>query len=95
MKTLNFDVKFDSKASRKELLVRLVYWIPLVIVTWLLSLVGMVCVVIQLLYIIFTGKRHQTLFKWTKIAVEYRLKFGSYYMLLTKERPEIIPPSLK
>ncbi|MFH0923078.1 MAG: DUF4389 domain-containing protein [Candidatus Micrarchaeota archaeon] len=95
MKTLNFDVKYDRKASRKELLVRLVYWIPLVIVLWILSLVGTICWFIQILYIIITGKRHESLFKWTKIAVEYRLKFGSYYFLLTKERPEIIPPSLK
>ncbi|MEM4254977.1 MAG: DUF4389 domain-containing protein [Candidatus Norongarragalinales archaeon] len=95
MKTLNFDVKYDAKASRKELLVRLVYWIPLVIVLWILSLIGAICWVIQLLYIIFTGKRQQTLFKWIKLAVEYRLKFSSYYFLLTKERPEIIPPSLK
>ena len=95
MKTLNFDVKYEKKASRTELLVRLVYWIPLVIVLWILSLVGTVATIAQLVYIIVTGRRNQTLFKWTKIAVEYRLKFSTYYFLLTKERPEIIPPSIK
>lgn len=77
------------------MLVRLVYWIPIIIVMWILSLVGTVSWVAQIVYIIITGKRHQFLFKWTKLAVEYRVKFESYYMLLTKERPEIIPPSLK
>ncbi|OIO25209.1 DUF4389 domain-containing protein [Candidatus Micrarchaeota archaeon CG_4_10_14_0_2_um_filter_55_9] len=91
MKSFKLDVKYKEKASRWELAMRLVYWIPLVIVLWILSILAAVCWVIQLLVVLFAGKRNKTLQKIILARVRYRAKFAAYYGFLTDERPEIVP----
>ena len=91
MKTVKYEVKSAEKASRWELLARFVYWIPLVIVLAILQILAAVCWVFQLLIVLIAGKRNATLSKLINAAVEYKLKMTAYYMLLTDERPEIIP----
>jgi len=88
---VKYEVKSAAKASRWELLVRLVYWIPLVIVLVVLQILAFVCWVFQLLYVLFAAKRNETLSKVIKLRVGYELKLVTYYGLLTDERPEIIP----
>ena len=91
MKTIKYEVKSKAKASRKELLVRLVYWIPLVIVLFFLQAIACFCWFLQLLVIIITGKRNKALSDFLKLRVEYELKMMTYFTLLTDERPEILP----
>ncbi|OIO27899.1 hypothetical protein AUJ16_02160 [Candidatus Micrarchaeota archaeon CG1_02_60_51] len=91
MKTVKYEVKSAEKASRWELLVRLVYWIPLAIVLAILQMIACACLVVQFLLVLIAGKRNATLSKFVNAAVEYGLKLAAYYFLLTDERPEIIP----
>ncbi|VVB67303.1 Uncharacterised protein [Candidatus Norongarragalina meridionalis] len=91
MKTVKFEVKVPEKASRWELLVRCVYWIPLVIVITILAILASICWVIQLLVILVTGKRNGAMQKYIKAYQTYQVKMGSYFNLLTDERPEILP----
>ena len=91
MKTVKYEVRAPEKASRTELLVRLVYWIPLVIVLMILCMIAGICWVVQLLLVLIVGRRNATLSKLISAAVEYRLKLTVYYILLTDERPEILP----
>jgi hypothetical protein len=91
LKTIKYEVKSKAKASRTELLVRLVYWIPLTIVLLFLQVVAGLCWFLQLLVIIITGKRNKALSGFMKLRIEYELKMMSYYSLLTDERPEILP----
>lgn len=91
MKSLKFSVEYMEKAPRMELLMRLVYWIPLVIVGWILGIVSAICLFVQFFYVLLLGKRHATLQKYILLQVEYNLKFSSYYALLTDERPPIVP----
>ncbi|MFH1471031.1 MAG: DUF4389 domain-containing protein [Candidatus Micrarchaeota archaeon] len=91
MKTLKYSVDMPAWASRRELLVRLVYWIPLAIVSWVLGMVAGICVFAQIFHILFTKKMHPTLHKYTKLNVEYQAKMNSYFNLLIDERPPIIP----
>jgi len=91
LKTVKLEIKAPAKASRWELAVRLVYWIPLYIVLVILGMLAGLCWFVQLLLVVFTGSRNATLAKFVKAFVEYHVKFTSYYLLLTDERPEVIP----
>ncbi|MFH0835060.1 MAG: DUF4389 domain-containing protein [Candidatus Micrarchaeota archaeon] len=91
MKTVKYEVRAPEKASRTELLVRLVYWIPLTIVLMILGMIAGICLVVQLLLVLIAGRRNATMSKLINAAIEYRLKMTAYYSLLTDERPEIIP----
>lgn len=93
MKTIQLKVSTPKRSSRKELLVRLVYWIPLLIVFYILSLVGMVCWLVNLFSVIIRGRVSFSLAKIQQVAMDYDYKFRTYYSFLTDERPPIIPES--
>ncbi len=93
MKTIQTKVALPQKSSRMELLVRLVYWIPLVIVYYILSLVSGLCWFINLFSVLIRGRVSVSLAKIQKTAIDYLYKFQSYYSFLTDERPPIIPES--
>ena len=95
MQSVKVEVVQQEKASRAELLVRLVYWIPLVIVVALLAIIASVVVLISILTILFLGKRILGLTKFIAIMVAYKAKMDSYLLLATDERPPIIPEELK
>jgi len=91
METVKMTVVSDAKASRLELLVRLVWG---TVVGFVLGLIGMfmgVLVTIQWFHILFLGQRQagiQRLVNAYGVAVT-QLKF--YLMLATDERPSILP----
>jgi hypothetical protein len=91
MKTVRSEIAFKERASRIEILVRLVYWIPLVIVLWVLSAVAGFVEIVQLLHILLLGRRHPTLNKFLSIFVKFQFQINAYYSLTTDERPPIIP----
>ncbi len=94
MKSFKLGVKYKEKASRTELLVRLVYWIPLAIVLWILGILAAICWLVQLLFVLVAGKRNETLQKVILARLRYEAKFSAYYGFLTDERPEIVPEEL-
>ncbi len=91
MKTVKYSVDYAEPASRMELLVRFVYWIPMALVIWVLGIVSGICMVGQWLHILFTRKRHATLQKYIRLYMEYMVAMNSYLYLLTEERPPIMP----
>ena len=91
MKTVDAKVTFLEKASRLELVIRII-WILLV--SFVLSFFGIVAFVaqtIQWFYILFLGKRNSGLQVWIKAVVIQQFRLMSYASLLTDERPPIVP----
>jgi len=93
MKSIQLKVSTPKTSSRKELLVRLVYWIPLLIVFYVLNVVGMFCLIVNLFSVLIRGRVSVSLAKVQQTAINYDYKFRTYYSFLTDERPPIIPES--
>lgn len=91
METVKIDIASADKASRSELFVRILWCIVSGIVLWFFSIIAGVCLVVQWLYILVTGKRHKTLNKVIKVYLYYRTKMYAYLMMLTDERSPILP----
>lgn len=81
---------FKEDASRKELLVRLVYWIPLAIVGWFLGVIAQFCAVGQFVAIAVTGERVKQLWELQALFLRYFANYSYYLFLETDERPPII-----
>ncbi len=93
MKSIQLKVAVPKQSSRKELLVRLVYWIPLLIVYYMLNFVGLFCLFVNFFSVLIRGRVSFSLADIQKIAINYDYKFRAYYSFLTDERPPIIPES--
>jgi uncharacterized membrane protein len=91
MKTVQYDVQSDQKASRVELFVRIIWGIISMIVLWILAVIAGICFILQWLYILVSGKRSTELNKVIKIYVRYQVGVISYLYLLTDERNPILP----
>ena len=95
MKTVKYDVVFDEKASRMELLVRFFWSIPVYIVYIFVAMAQFFILVAQWFHILFTGKRHRELRKWNLMATRYIVNWYTYIYLLTDERNPIVPEGLE
>ncbi len=91
MKTVQTSVKSPQQASRTELLVRLVYWIPLVIVYYILSFLYMLGWIVNLGAVLIRGLRSARISAFLTQVLDYQYKMGAYYSFVTDERPPIIP----
>ncbi|MBI5159209.1 DUF4389 domain-containing protein [Candidatus Micrarchaeota archaeon] len=91
MNTVSASIKSKEQASRKELLVRFVYAIPLAIVLMVLSVIAGVCTIVQWFHILAFKKRNMMLNEWIVKYLEYDFKVNTYTNLATDERPEIMP----
>ena len=91
MKSVKYSVEYGKKAGRLELLMRILWSIPSYIVMMVLSIICMIALTLQLLYVIVFGKRHRTLHDWIIKYFAYSVKWGSYIALLTDERNPIMP----
>jgi len=89
VKTVQVDVQSEEKASRVELLVRLVYWIPLCIVQAVLGIILVILWLVNLVTILVLGKRVGM--DLVKKYWQYKAKMECYYLLMTDERPPIMP----
>ncbi len=89
MQTVSVDIKTDPKASRVEVLVRILYWIPLGIVMFILAILSILLFYVNILTCLILGKRVGGAF----IAkyVSYSAKYMAYMMFATDERPPIMP----
>jgi len=91
MKTVKSSIIYKEKASRLELLVRIIYAIPIAIVLWLFGILVGVAQIILWFHILFLGRRHKTLSNFVKIYITYLFRVHAYLNLVTDERPPIIP----
>ncbi|MEW5955769.1 MAG: DUF4389 domain-containing protein [Candidatus Micrarchaeota archaeon] len=89
VKTVQADISVQENASRVELLVRLVYWIPLVIVQAVLGIIAVILWLVNILTVLILGKRVGM--DLVKKYWQYYAKMGAYYLLATDERPPIMP----
>ncbi|MBS3061655.1 MAG: DUF4389 domain-containing protein [Candidatus Diapherotrites archaeon] len=92
--SVSLKVESIEKASRLELLVRLVYWIPLLIVTWVLQVLAGISWIVTFFSVLVLGKRFSLFSRLMTLAMVYNLRFYAYYSLLTDERPPIIPEGI-
>lgn len=91
MNSVSYDVSFQEKASRIELLIRIVYAIIGGIVFYILSLLSIVAWLLQLIIILITGKREKKINGFIQLTLRYGVRLSSYLMFLTDERPPIVP----
>ncbi|MFA6329381.1 MAG: DUF4389 domain-containing protein [Candidatus Micrarchaeia archaeon] len=97
MQTVTYSVLWSDKASRLELFVRLVYGIPFaVIMLVLFHILGLFTLILpfvaQALTILFSRARSKTIADFFhKYYLDYIFQYFAYYLLLTDERPAIVP----
>lgn len=91
MKTIKSSIAYKKRASRLELLVRIVYMIPIIVVLWIFNIMAGLAVFLQVFNILIFGQRNRTLNDFVKTYVTYMFRIRTYLSLLTDERPPIIP----
>lgn len=91
MKTVKSKIIYKEKARRLELLVRVLYAIPIAIVLWVFSILAGLAQFVLFFHILILGKRHISLNNFVKMYVTYLFRVHAYLNLLTDERPPIIP----
>lgn len=91
MKTVKYDVTYEEKASRLELLIRFLWSIPSYLVLMVLSMVAMIMMVLQFFHMLLLGKRHKAMHEWIMKFMAYEVKWITYVYLLTDERNPILP----
>ena len=91
MKTVKYQIKFSSKASRLELLIRFLWSIPTAVVLCVLIIIGAVAAILQFLYILILGRRHAGCHKWIAKCMIYAVEYKTYANMLTDERSPIMP----
>lgn len=91
MKTVSLNVQSAQRASRVELFVRIVWGLVSGIVLCIYGIIAAICLVIQWLIILITGKRNIPLNNIIRGYFYYRARLEAYLLLLTDERSPIIP----
>jgi len=91
MNTVATQIRYLPKASRLELIIRFIWAIPTTIVLFVFALVAALCLVLQWLYILFTGRRNRSLHVIIKTFTIQQYRLHVYFNLLTDERPPIVP----
>lgn len=97
MQTVTYSVLWQEKASRLELFVRLVYGIPFAVIMFVLfRLLGLFTLALpflaQALTILFSRKRSESIARFFhRYYFDYIYQYFAYYLLLTDERPSIVP----
>lgn len=91
MRTVRSNVTYVEKASRWEILVRILYSIPISVVLWFFGIIAGISELILFLHILILGRRHKELNKLVSAYLDYFIKVSAYLRFLTDERPRIIP----
>ena len=91
MATTRFDYVFNEPASRLEVLIRILYLIPMFIVSGILLLIFEFAYALQWLIILVTGRRNKAIWDYESLTLRYNLELAYYGTGLTDERPAIIP----
>ncbi|MEM0438350.1 MAG: DUF4389 domain-containing protein [Candidatus Micrarchaeia archaeon] len=92
MKGVDINVPFVEKASRLELVFRLLYLIPYFIIAGIFGAIVMYIVFpLEVLCILILGKRIGVLNNLIHSFVKWTMQYFVYIFTLTDERPQIIP----
>jgi hypothetical protein len=91
MKTVKYDVAFEEKAGRLELIIRWFWSIPSFIVMVILSIIASIAMFVQFFHILLLGKRHRMLHDLILMYMVYYAKWHTYCSMLTDERNPIMP----
>jgi hypothetical protein len=83
------DVKFVEKASRLELLIRLVLCFVYGIIAEIWGIFILIAWILQWFHILFTGRRHKGLENFIKGFWRYWTRVIAYCLMLTDVRPPI------
>ncbi|MEM4166332.1 MAG: DUF4389 domain-containing protein [Candidatus Bilamarchaeaceae archaeon] len=91
---MRVDVKlpFEEEANRVELFIRLVYFVIVGIIMGVLAVISVyIAMPLQFLYVLIFGKRLEILNKIIAAYVGYAISWLPYLLLLTDEKPDIMP----
>ncbi|MCX6772976.1 MAG: DUF4389 domain-containing protein [Candidatus Micrarchaeota archaeon] len=91
MDTVKITVKSSEKASRWELLVRIIWSTLCGIVLIVIGIFAAIAEIIQWLYVLIMGKRHMKLNKFVTNWLIAFAALGFYKNLCTDERPPLMP----
>jgi len=91
MKTVKITVTSAEKASRWEVLVRIVWATLCGIVLIVVGIFAAIAALIQLFHILIIGKRHMKLNKFVTSWLIAFAALGFYKNLCTDERPPLVP----
>ena len=83
------DIKYTEKASRLELLIRLVLMFVYGIIAEIWGIFVLVAWILQWFHILFMGRRHKSLENFMKGFWRYWTRVVAYALRLTDERPPI------
>ena len=86
---------YESKASRLELFIRILYWIAIGIVLGIYRFFAGISMIIQWLVVLILGRRSEGLSNFIKGYLEYTVHVMNYVYFMTDKRPAIIPKSVK
>ena len=87
--------KYEKRASRIELFVRIFYAIPVGIILFLYGIIASIFVSLQWIIILFLGKRNDALNNFIKGYLEYYVHLISYFSYMTDKRPGVTPKKVK
>lgn len=91
MKGIEVDPPYAEKAPRLEIVYRIGYFVVYYIIAMIFSLVFMIAWPLQILWILFLGKRQQLLQKIIRMFLKYVTEYIAYLYCLTDERPRLLP----
>ena len=91
MKTVKITVTSAEKASRWEVIVRIIWATLCGIVLLVVGIFAAIAEIIQLFYILAFGKRHMKLNKFVTNWLIAFAALGFYKNLCTDERPPLVP----
>ncbi len=91
MKTVQHKIVFAEKASRVEMLYRIVWGIIAGIVLYIFALIAGLAFFIHFFYILIYGKRQKGIFDFVKVVEVQRFRLLMYLTFETDERPPIVP----
>ena len=91
MKTVNITVTSSEKASRWEVLVRIMWATLCGILLLVVGIFAGIAALINMLHILLFGKRHMKLNKFVTNWLIAFAALGFYKNLCTDERPPLVP----
>jgi len=91
MKTIQAKIIYTEKASRIEMLYRIVWGIIGGIVLWIFGLIAGLASILHFFYILIYKKRHKGIFELVRAVYVQYFRLSSYLIFLTDERPPLVP----
>lgn len=91
MKNVQQKILYEEKASRIEMLVRIVWAILGGIVLYIFAIIAVLATIIHFFYILVYAKRNKEITNFVKAVEVQRFRLSLYLTFVTDERPPIIP----